>query len=168
MQKKEFLTEKMTGFFEVRVWKDNTPIENRKIKAEDEAIKFNVICASAPERFSNFAKQYKNKDDEDRWRVTFKIGPNAKWFDIAAQPIDKPSNAELDGKRYDVRIQGVELVPDDLSGKAARGYWANAIQIAEHVSNPFTALIQADVYESAESDNSDFDVNLGTSGDLPY
>lgn len=169
MEKREFLTEKMTGFFGVRVWKDNTPIENRKIKAEDEAIEFHVVYASAPERFSRFAKQYTNKDGEERWRVTFKISPNAKWFDIAARPITKPSNTEIDGKRYDVRIQGVELVPDDMSGKSARGYWANAIQVAEHVTNPFTAFdggvaIMPDNITAAEAVS---EQEVG-SDDLPY
>lgn len=140
MEKKEFLTEKMTGFFGVRIYKEGTPMENRKIKAEDEAIEFNVVYTSAPAQFATFAKQYKNKDGEDRWRVTFKIGCNCRWFDGAAQPIAKPNNAVLDGKRYDVRIQGVELVPDDMSGKSARGYWVNAIQVSEHVDNPFTAF----------------------------
>ena len=130
----------MTGFFGVRIYKDNTPMENRKIKAEDEAIEFNVVYASEPEKFARFAKNYKNKDGEDRWRVTFKIGTNARWFDEAARPIDKPNNAVLDGKRYDVRIQGVELVPDDMSGKSARGYWVNAIQFREADTNPFTAM----------------------------
>lgn len=140
MKKRDFLTEKMTGFFGVRIYKEGTPMENRKIKAEDEAIEFNVVYASEPEKFARFAKNYKNKDGEDRWRVTFKIGTNARWFDEAARPIGKPNNAVLDGKRYDVRIQGVELVPDDMSGKSARGYWANAIQVSEHVDNPFTAF----------------------------
>lgn len=140
MTKKEFLTEKMTGFFGVRIYKEGTPKENQKIKSDDEQIEFNVVYSSVPEKFARFAKNYKNKDGEDRWRVTFKIGPNARWFDEAARPIGKPSNADLDGKRYDVRIQGVELVPDDMSGKSARGYWVNAIQVSEHEDNPFTAF----------------------------
>lgn len=138
MEKKEFLTEKMTGFFGVRIYKEGTPKENQKIKGDDEQIDFNVVYSSNPENFSRFAKNYKNKDGEDRWRVTFKIGTNARWFDGNAQPICKPLNTDLDGKRWDVRIQGVELVPDDMSGKSARGYWANAIQASEHVDNPFT------------------------------
>lgn len=140
MEKRDFLTEKLTGFFGVRIWKDNTPMENRKMKADDEAIEFNVVYSREPENFARFAKNYKNKDGEDRWRVTFKIRPNARWFDGAAQPITKPSNTFLDGKRFDARIQGTEIVPDDLSGKSARGYWVNAIQVSEHVDNPFTAF----------------------------
>ncbi len=140
MEKKEFLTEKMTGFFGVRIYKEGTPKENQKIKSDDEQIELNVVYASVPEKFATFAKNYKNKDGEDRWRVTFKIGTNARWFDGKAQPIDKPNNAVLDGKRWDVRIQGVEIVPDDMSGKSARGYWVNAIQVSEHVDNPFTAF----------------------------
>lgn len=157
MEKKDFLTEKLTGFFGVRIWKDNTPMENRKMKADDEQIDFNVVYSSEPQQFARFAKNYKNKDGEDRWRVTFKIGTNARWFDEAARPIDKPSNAELDGHRYDVRIQGTEIVPDDMSGKSARGYWVNAIQVSEHVDNPFTAFsggvaITPDNITAAEED----------------
>ena len=140
MEKKEFLTEKMTGFFGVRIYKEGTPMENRKIKADDEQIDFSVVYASEPQMFARFAKMYTNKDGEDRWRVTFKIGPNARWFDGAARSIAKPSNSDLDGKRWDVRIQGVELVPDDMAGKSARGYWVNSIQVSEHMDNPFTAF----------------------------
>lgn len=140
MEKKEFLTDKMTGFFGVRIYKEGTPKENQKIKSDDEQIEFNVVYAAEPEKFARFAKKYQNKEGEDRWRVTFKIGTNARWFDGAAQPINKPLNADLDGKRWDVRIQGVEIVPDDMSGKSARGYWVNAIQVSEHVDNPFTAF----------------------------
>lgn len=170
MEKREFSTEKMTGFFGVRKYKDNTPMENRKIKAEDEAIEFNVVYSSEPEKFARFAKNYKNKYGDDRWRVTFKIGANARWFDGAAQPIDKPNNAVLDGKRYDVRIQGVEIVPDDMSGKAARGYWVNAIQVAERVDNPFTAFsggvtMTPDNITAAEEDLPEEDKG---GEDLPY
>lgn len=130
----------MTGFFGVRIYKEGTPIDNRKIKAEDEQIDFNVTFDHLPEQFSTFAKNYKNKDGEDRWRVTFKIGANAHWYDGKAQPMSKPLNTDLDAHRWDVRIQGVELVPEDLNGKTARGYWVNAIQVSEHVDNPFTAF----------------------------
>lgn len=130
----------MTGFFGVRIYKEGTPMENRKIKAEDEQIDFNVTFDHMPEKFATFAKEYTNKDGEKRWRVTFKIGENARWFNGAARPMEKPLNADLDGHRWDVRIQGVELVPDDLNGKSARGYWVNAIQATMHADNPFTAF----------------------------
>lgn len=168
MQKKEFLTEKMTGFFGVRIYKEGTPMENRKIKAEDEQIDFNVTFDHLPEKFATFAKEYTNKDGEKRWRVTFKIGANARWYDGAARPMDKPMNADLDGHRWDVRIQGVELVPDDLTGKAARGYWVNAIQANVHADNPFTAFAEGDVAMTPDNLAAEAMEEETDGGDLPY
>lgn len=168
MQKKEFLTEKMTGFFGVRIYKDGTPMENRKIKAEDEQIDFNVTFDHMPDKFATFAKEYTTKDGEKRWRVTFKIGANARWYDGAARPMDKPLNADLDAHRWDVRIQGVELVPDDLTGKAARGYWVNAIQATMHADNPFTAFAEGDVAITPDNLAADAMAEETDGGDLPF
>lgn len=134
------LTSKLSGYFDCRVFKANTPKENQKMKGEDESISFSTTfdAASLPEMLSKYAKPYEDKNHNQRFRVTFKIGGKVRWYNAHAQQVEKPSNAELDGTRYNVMIDFATLNgnPDN---KEACGYWANAIQYEVDQQNPFSS-----------------------------
>lgn len=137
------MIQKIQGWFDVKVYNDRQPRENWKLKADTDNIAFTATFdASSPEaaQFAAHGKPYKDNGGNNRVRVTFKIGGKCRWYDENAQPAEKPANAELDGKRYEVSIQYNELAGDPKNPKAPRGYWVNAIQFREAETNPFAAM----------------------------
>lgn len=135
------LTEKLTGWFDVKVYNDRQPRENWKLKADEDNISFTTTFEQCPPALQEFSKQYQDSIGNTRHRVTFKIGSRCNWFDANAQPVQRPSNADLDGRRFEVRIQYNTVRPTDPNNaKAPRGYWANAVQFREVQDNPFAAF----------------------------
>ena len=135
------LTEKLSGWFDVREFKENTPREQQRMKADDQNITFSATFDQCPQALAEFAKQYTDANGNSKWRVSFKISPKCRWFDGNAQPVDRPTNLELDGQRFEVRVQYNTLRPAPNAGdKAARGYWANCIQFERVNDNPFEAF----------------------------
>lgn len=135
------LTEKLTGWFDVREYRENTPREQQRMKGDDQNITFTTTFDQCPQALAEFAKPYTDNSGTNRYRVSFKISPKCRWFDGNAQPVDRPTNAELDGVRYEVRIQYNTLRPANPNdAKAARGYWANCIQYQRVNDNPFEAF----------------------------
>lgn len=142
------LTNKMTGYFDVRVYNERTPRENWKIKGNEDQIAFGVsFDANDPQAapFAEFAKPYTDRNGNPRVRVAFKIGAKCRWYDGNAQPMERPDNADLDGKPFDACIQYNTLHADPKNPKAARGYWVNQIQVQEVAQNPFSAMAGAPV-----------------------
>lgn len=137
------MIQNITGWFDVKVYNDRQPRENWKLKADTDNIAFTATFdAASPEaaQFAAHGKPYTDNSGNNRVRVTFKIGGKCRWYDENAQPSEKPANAELDGKRYEVSIQYNELAGDPANPKAPRGYWVNAIQFREAETNPFSAM----------------------------
>lgn len=136
----------ITGWFDVRIYNERITRENWKIKGDDDQIAFTAIFdAASPEalQFAAHGKPYTDNAGNNRVRVTFKIGGRCRWYDEQAQPCAKPTNADLDGKKFEVSIQYNELAGDPKNPKAPRGYWVNAIQFREADTNPFTAMAGA-------------------------
>lgn len=135
------LTEKLTGWFDVREFRENTPREQQRMKADDQNITFTTTFDQCPPALAEYAKQYTDANGNAKWRVPFKISSKCRWFDGSAQPVARPTNAELDGVRYEVRVQYNTLRPANPNDpKAARGYWANCIQFQMVSDNPFEAF----------------------------
>lgn len=135
--------EKITGWFDVKIYNERVSRENWKLKGEDDQIAFKTTFeAGSPEdmQFAVYGKPYTDGNGNKRVRVTFKIGNRCRWYDEQAQPVQKPANAELDGKKFEASIQYNELAGDPNNPKKPRGYWVNAIQFREADTNPFTAM----------------------------
>lgn len=136
----------ITGWFDVRIYNERIPRENWKLKGDDDQIAFTTTFeAGSTEdlRFAVHGKPYTDSNGNKRVRVKFKIGSSCRWYNEQAQPVPKPANADLDGKRYEVSIQYNELESDPNNPKKPCGYWVNAIQFREADTNPFTAMAGA-------------------------
>lgn len=68
-------TDLLEGYFDVKIYQEGKPREQWRTKSDDDNITFGFITREAGE-FSQFAKQFTNKDGEQMHRVTFKIGRN--------------------------------------------------------------------------------------------
>lgn len=129
------LTEKLIGYFDVRRYAPNVEKAQQVLKADTETITFTTRydADKVPEDLQKYAKI----TDKGVY-VSFKINARCRWFNGAAQPVARPTNAELDVHRYEVCIDYRQL-NGDPSKQEACGYWANAIQFEEAVENPFQA-----------------------------
>lgn len=156
------LTEKLTGWFDVREFRENTPREQQRMKGDDQNITFTTTFEQCPQALAEFAKTYTDANGVTRYRVGFKISPKCRWFDGNAQPVARPTNAELDGVRYEVRVQYNTLRPANPNDpKAARGYWANCIQFQMVNDNPFEIFAPQPMVSSPQPQN-------GGDPNLPY
>lgn len=137
------MTQTLTGWFDVRVYNERIPRENRQIKSENDNIGFSATFAAgdpAAAQFVDHGKPYLDSNGNQRLRVNFKIRRTCRWFDENASPVSKPSNIDLDGKRFEVVMQYNEVEGDPAKPLSPRGYWVDAIQFREVVTNPFAAM----------------------------
>jgi len=140
------VTNIMTGWFDVREYKERLTRDQWKIKGEDDNIAFTTTFeAGTPEAaaFAEHGKPYTDGNGNQRVRVNFKIGGRCGWFDEHAQPVAKPANEELDGCRWEVRIVYNSLPKDPAKPKKASGYWANSVQFRKVLDNPFEEMTGA-------------------------
>lgn len=131
-------TDLIEGFFDVRIYQDGKPREQWRLKNDDDNISFSCSLTKVGD-FERFAKKFE-KNGETYYRVTFKIGRNCRWYNERAEAVARPSNESLDGKRFAAKVQYREVIPEDMSGKAPRGYWVSAIMFKAIDDNPFTAM----------------------------
>lgn len=145
----------LTGYFDVREYNAKKAVQERAIKSDDATITFGVAFApeQLPKELSDYAKACESKKDGHKYMlIKFKIGSRCRWFarnekGVVAETA-RPTNADLDGNRYECCIDYKQL-NGDPNKQEAYGYWANAILIAEAQSNYFADL-NAETVETAE------------------
>ena len=108
-----------------------TPITEMLDKFDD----FVVPKSSKKER--DAAKAENREPVCDVVIVKFKIGANCKWFDKYAKPCARPTNAELESKRYMVQLDFTKKEKDLAQPLKPSGYWVNSIMINPIEANPF-------------------------------
>lgn len=170
----------LSGYFDVREYKPKKAQNERAFKPEGSMVTFGV--AFDPERLpkdlANRAKTVQRKKDGSIFMlVKFKIGKGCKWFEkqgVRVHEIARPSNEELDGKRYDVCIDYRELNGDPKKLEAC-GYWVNAILITGVESSYFADLNEQENENEQEKEMPVFDGskspqngNAGNDDDLPF
>ena len=109
-----------------------TPVTELMDKFDD----FVVPKSSKKEREA--AKAENREPVCDVVSVKFKIGANCKWFDKYAKPCARPTNAELESKRYMVQIDFTKKEKDLAQPLKPSGYWVNSIMINPVEANPFS------------------------------
>ena len=109
-----------------------TPVTELMDKFDD----FVVPKSSKKEREA--AKAENREPVCDVVSVKFKIGANCKWFDKYARPCARPTNAELESKRYMVQLDFTKKGKDLVQPLKPSGYWVNSIMINPVEANPFS------------------------------
>ena len=109
-----------------------TPVTELMDKFDD----FVVPKSSKKEREA--AKAENREPVCDVVSVKFKIGANCKWFDKYAKPCARPTNAELESKRYMVQLDFTKKEKDLAQPLKPSGYWVNSIMINPVEANPFS------------------------------
>lgn len=170
----------LSGYFDVREYKPKKAQNERAFKAEDSMVTFGVAFdpEHLPKELANRAKTVQRKKDGSIFMlVKFKIGKGCKWFEKQGgrvKEISRPSNEELDGKRYDVCVDFRELNGDPKKLEAC-GYWVNAILITGVESSYFSDLNENEQETEQEKDMPVSDASQNTQNenaendeDLPF
>lgn len=153
------LTPKFGGIFDCRKYDQSGKLahDQRQLLADTDNIAFSAIVPAdaVPDVFmvngqlDEFARLKASKREReaaaaegreprlDAVVVKFKIGANARWFDATAQPMQRPTNAELEANRYNVQIDFTRKEKDPSTPLKPSGYWVNNIMISKIESNPF-------------------------------
>lgn len=148
----------LNGYFDVTKYDAKKQRNERQLKADGEQIIFGVSFRpeDLPAELVQHAKQYTNKNGDTMFGVNFKIGQNVKWFRRTGH-IDRPTNADLHGKRFKVWIE-CNILNGDPSKKEACGAWVNGIMIEESDSDMFADIIVAATPEIAQEMDDDGDL----------
>lgn len=117
------------------VFKKKLTLETPVTEIMDKFDDFVIPKSSKKEREA--AKAEKREPVCDVVSVKFKIGANCKWFDKYARPCERPTNAELESKRYMVQLDFTKKEKDLAQPLKPSGYWVNSIMINPVEANPF-------------------------------
>lgn len=142
------------GYFDVREYNSKKVRTERTIKADDATITFDVVFdgQNLPEQVAKHAKAYE-KDGNTRFIVKMKISKTAKWFEQVngrVTNVARPTNADLDGKRFECCLDFRELNGDPNKQEAC-GYWVNGILFKEDAGDMFADLNDPQTEEQAAS-----------------
>ena len=161
-----FRTQLLSGYFDCRVFRQGVAKENRQMKPEGDTIGFNVSFSEYPQDLAkNGATEYIREADINglkRWYITFKVGRICRFFDKDGKHIDRPANADLDGKRWDVCIQ-YKVLNGDAAKLQPRGLWADAVQLKPADEITFAPM---DGSQPASSTANDWDAPIDPIGDF--
>lgn len=123
-------TDILGGYFDVKIYRNGVAREQRQMKNDGDTITFNVAFSEYPSELME-GKDYIREavvNGLKRYYVSFKVGRICRFFDKDGKPMDRPKNADLDGKRWDCRIR-YKVLHGDASKMQPRGFWADAVQI---------------------------------------
>lgn len=131
-------TNKLTGYFDCRLFKKGVERKARAMKADGDTISINTSFAAAelPAELAKYARKYTDKKGVDRYGVEFKLSKSVMWFGADKQPTDRPCNSDIDGQKVEF-VCTYKQLDGDPSKLEAYGYWVNAIMFKLTPVNPF-------------------------------
>ena len=141
-------TKQVTGTFDCRVWKKDTPKAARAMVEAGNRINLSVGFEEADltdeiKEFAHFSERV------SRWYVNVKVFPkNCKIYTASAKQVEFPDFTKIDGGRFEVII---DYSIKHGTGTELNGLYANAIQIIRRADNPF---------EPVEGGSDDFTAGL--------
>ena len=127
-------TKQVTGTFDCRVWKKDTPKAARTMVEAGNRINLSVGFEEADltdeiKEFAHFSERV------SRWYVNVKVFPkNCKIYTASAKQVEFPDFTKIDGGRFEVII---DYSIKHGTGTELNGLYANAIQIIRRADNPF-------------------------------
>lgn len=129
----------VTGYFDCRQFKANTPKSNRVMIENGGRITFTVPFTDEEIEEYQEIKEFAKKSEKSGLNyVSFKIFPKAcRMYTAAAKQIEFPANSVLDGGKFEVNL---EFNVKHGVGTALNGCYVNAIQVIRKADNPFDVV----------------------------
>ena len=144
----------VSGYFDCREFDARKAYADRTMKADSQQIAFTLTYApdQLPEVVAEFAKESEYKDGTRYFKVRMKIGRKCEFLrkeNGAVRRIKRPTNEELDGKRWNVCLD-FNALHGDSNKKEARGYWLRGILLQGTQSDLFADLNEEGAETNAE------------------
>ena len=141
-------------YFDCREFDARKAYADRTLKADTQQISFNMTFApdKLPDVVSEFAKEFERKDGTRGFAVRMKVVAKCKFFrkeNGAVRQVNRPTNEELDGERWNVCLD-FNALHGDSDKKEARGYWLNGILLQGTQSDMFADLNEEGADTNAE------------------
>lgn len=150
-------TGKQTATFDCRKYNQKLPKEQWQMLADTDNVTCTITYAlgDLPDIFKangqpdEFVRLYASRTERenaqhenrqpiaDRVAVKFKVGQNCRWFDKFGKATTRPTNADLDGKKFEVVLDFARKAKNPNNALAPSGYWVNAIMYRAVDINPF-------------------------------
>lgn len=129
----------VTGYFDCRQFKANTPKSNRVMIENGGRITFTVPFTDEELEEYPEIKEFAKKSEKSGLNyVSFKIFPKVcRMYTAAAKQIEFPANSVLDGGKFEVNL---EFNVKHGVGTELNGCYVNAIQVIRKADNPFDAV----------------------------
>lgn len=132
-QQQQFI---QSGFFNCRQWRPDTDVKDMPLLQDTDTIKFVFITDKPIEGATPTAINA----DKTRYTYKLKIGKWCKWCNDKGESIDRPTNADLDGKRCQVVAICSYLQKDPSNALKPSGYWVNNIAYKVVEDNPLAGV----------------------------
>ena len=141
-------TKQVTGAFDCRVWKKDTPKAARAMVEAGSRINLSVGFEEADltDEMKEFAHLH---EKSGKYYINIKVFPkNCKIYTASAKQVEFPDFKLIDGGRFEVIV---DYAIKHGTGTELNGLYANAIQIIKRADNPF---------EPVEGGSDDFTAGL--------
>ena len=158
-------TKQVTGTFDCRVWKKDTPKAARAMVEAGNRINLSVGFEEADltdeiKEFAHFSERV------SRWYVNVKVFPkNCKIYTASAKQVEFPDFKLIDGGRFEVII---DYSIKHGTGTELNGLYANAIQIIRRADNPFEPVEGGSDDFTAGLQNAEIATDDEETKDLPF
>ena len=135
--------ENVTGYFDCRQYKANTPRSSRVMIENGGRINFSVGFTDEELENHPQLKDFANKSEKSGINyVTFKVFPKTcKLYLASAKRVDFPDNALLDGGKF---VVNMDVNIKHGTGTELNGCYVNAMQIIKRADNPFDVVEDGD------------------------
>ena len=143
-------TKQVTGTFDCRVWKKDTPKSARAMVEAGNRINLSVGFEEAEltEEMDEFARLHENSG---KYFINIKVFPkNCKIYTASAKQVEFPDFKKIDMSRFEIVID-FSIKHGTKGTTELNGLYANAIQIIRRADNPF---------EPVEGGSDDFTAGL--------
>ena len=158
-------TTKVTGTFDCRIWKKDTPKAARQMVAQGDRINLSVGFEEADltDEMKEFARLH---EKSGKYYINVKVFPKScKIYTASARQVDFPDYKSIDGGRFEVVI---DFTIKHGTGTDLNGLYANAIQIIKRADNPFEPIDGGNDDFLAGETKQDFLADDDKNNNLPF
>lgn len=130
-------TNRVVGKFDCRVWKKDTPRNQRQMVEKGGRVNLSVAFneGDVPEDIKEFARL---SEKSGKYYVAFKVFPkNCRIYTASAKQVEFPDFEKIDGGRFEVVI---DYTTKHGTGTELNGCYTNAIQVIRRADVPFDAI----------------------------
>ena len=158
-------TKQVTGTFDCRVWKKDTPKAARAMVEAGNRINLSVGFEEADltDEIKEFAHLH---EKSGKYYINIKVFPkNCKIYTASAKQVEFPDFKLIDGGRFEVII---DYSIKHGTGTELNGLYANAIQIIRRADNPFEPVEGGSDDFTAGLQNAEIATEEEETKDLPF